>query len=101
MAGTGIRDVLILEIDLVIQKRHDQTRRRTRSPALLPLIAANWIIAVKRALALLVQSSQNRMHVVGKEALAVEDVTQSLGACGDAHGLAVLVLVHLDNGVES
>lgn len=41
------------------------------------------------------------MYVVGKESLVVEDVAESLCAGRDGHGLSVLVLVHLDNGVET
>jgi hypothetical protein len=41
------------------------------------------------------------VHVVGKEALVVEDVTETLCAGMYAHFLVVLVLVHLDDGVET
>jgi hypothetical protein len=41
------------------------------------------------------------VYVVGEEALVVENVAESLGACGYGHGLSVLVLVHLHNGVET
>lgn len=41
------------------------------------------------------------MDVVGKEALRVQDGAEALRARVDAHGLAVLVAVHLDDGVEA
>ena len=41
------------------------------------------------------------MHVVREEALVVEDVAETLRAGVHAHLLVVLVLVHLDDGVEA
>ncbi len=41
------------------------------------------------------------MYVVWEEALLVQDRGQSLRARLDGHRLAVLVSVHLDNGVEA
>ena len=41
------------------------------------------------------------MHVVREEALVVEDMAEALRARVHAHLLVVLVLVHLDNGVET
>ena len=40
------------------------------------------------------------MHVVREEALVVEQMAEPLGAGGCAHGLAVLVAIHLHDGVE-
>ena len=41
------------------------------------------------------------MDIVRKEAFVVENVAQALGTRGHAHGLAVLVFVQFDNGVEA
>lgn len=41
------------------------------------------------------------MHVVGEEALVVQDVAEALCAGVHAHLLVVLVLVHLDDSVEA
>lgn len=41
------------------------------------------------------------MHVVGEEALVVQNVAEALRAGVYAHLLVVLVLVHLDDGVEA
>jgi hypothetical protein len=41
------------------------------------------------------------VHVVGEEALVVKDVAEALCAGVYAHFLVVLVLVHLDDGVET
>ena len=41
------------------------------------------------------------MHVVREEALRVEDGAESLGGGADAHRLAVLVAIGLDDGVEA
>lgn len=93
--------ILILQIDLIVQERHDETRRRASSLTLLPLIAADRIIRVQRALALFIHPAQNRSHVVGKEPLVVEDVAQALRARVHADVFAVLIFVQFDNGVEA
>lgn len=41
------------------------------------------------------------MHVVGEEALVVQDVAETLCAGVHTHLLVVLVLVHLDDSVET
>ena len=98
-AGVGV--VLVLEVDLVVQERCDQTARSTSSTARLALVAAHGIVRVQSAHAVLVQTSKDRVHVVREEALVVEDVAEALGAGVDAHLLVVLVLVHLDDSVEA
>ena len=40
------------------------------------------------------------MDVVGEESFVVEEMAEALRAGGRAHGLAVLVAVHLHDGVE-
>jgi hypothetical protein len=92
--------VHVPEVDLVVQERHDKRRRRACCSALLPLVTADGIVRVQRTLAILIQTSQNCVYVVREESLVVENVAETLGAGGDGHGLAVLVLVHLDDGVE-
>ena len=92
--------VHVLEVDLVVQERHDQRRRRACCSALLPLVTADRVVGVQRTLAVLVQTTQDCVYVVREESLVVENVAETLGAGGDGHGLAVLVLVHLDDGVE-
>ena len=49
-------DILVLVVDLIVQERHDQTRRRARRPALLPFIAPHRIIRIQRPLAILVHT---------------------------------------------
>ena len=93
--------VLILQVDLIVQKGHDQTACGTSRPALFTLVAPHGIITVQRALAFLIQTSKNGVNVVWEEALVVEDVAQPLRARGDGHGLVVLVFVHLDDGIEA
>lgn len=97
---SAARDVLVLEVDLVIQERHDQACCSTGSPALLPLVRAHGIVAVERTLAFLVQAGQDGMYVVGEESLPVENCREPLRTSRDGHGLAVLVLVHLHHGIQ-
>src|SRR5436190_19177719 len=47
-------NILILEIHLVIQEWHDQTRRCTGCSALLPLIRSDRVIAIERSFPILV-----------------------------------------------
>lgn len=94
-------NVLVLVVDLVVEERHDQTAGGTGGSALLPLVAADGVVGVQGTLALIVDTSEDGCDVVGEEALAVQNVAETLGACGDAHGLVVLVSVHLDDGVET
>jgi hypothetical protein len=94
------RLILVLEVDLVVQEWHDERCCRTCCSALLPLVAANRVVGVQCALAVLVQTTQDCVYVVREESLVVEDVAEALRACRHRHGLAVLVLVHLDDGVE-
>ena len=51
-AGVGV--VLVLEVDLVVQERCDQTARSTSSTARLALVAAHGIVRVQSAHAVLV-----------------------------------------------
>lgn len=100
MTHTASRDVLILEVYLVIQERHNQTSSSTASSALFPLVAANGVIRVDGTLALLVQATQHGVCVVREETLVVEDGGETLGACVDAHRLSVAVAVDLADSVE-
>lgn len=100
MALTTARHVLVLEVDLVVQERHDQAGSGARGAAHLALVAADGVVAVDGALAVLVEAAEDGVRVVGEEALAVENGGQALGAGVDAHGLAVAVAVHLAHGVE-
>ena len=96
-----IRLILVLKVDLVVQERHDQARRRTRRATLLPLVRPHGIVAVQRALALFIDPTQDGVDVVREEALVVEDVREALRAGVDRHVFAVLVPVHLHHGVQS
>ena len=100
MTGPRPGDVLIFKIDLIVQERRDQTTRRTGRAALLPLIATDRVVAVQGTLAFLVEAAEEGMDVVREEALIVQQVAEPLCAGGRAHGLAVLVAVHLHDGVE-
>ena len=95
------RNILILEIDLIIQERRDQARRSATSPALLPLIRPNRIIAIQRPFPLLVQPTQDSIRIVRKKALRVEYGRKPLRARIHRHVLAVLVLVHADDCIET
>ena len=95
------RLILVFEVHLVVQKRHDQAGRRSRRPTLFALIATDGVIAVQRALAFVIQTPQNRMHVVGEESLVIKDGRESLGTGFDGHGFAMLVAIHLDYVVET
>nr|POE63607.1 hypothetical protein CFP56_04510 [Quercus suber] len=97
----ALRIILVLQVDLVVQKRHDQTRCRAGRAALLSLIAAHGVVAVQRALAFLVDAAEDGRDVVGEEALLVQDVAQALRARVHRDVLAVLVLVHLHDRVEA
>jgi hypothetical protein len=99
--SAGVRVVLVLVVDLVVQERCDQTARSTGGTARLALVAAHGIVRVQSAHAVLIQTSKDGVHVVREEALVVEDVAEALRAGGDAHLLVVLELVHLDDGVEA
>jgi len=101
MTHTTSRLILVLEIDLIIQEWHDQAGGRTGSTTLLPLVASHRVVAVQRTLAVLIEPAEDGRDVVREEALAVEDVRQALGARRHAHGLAVVILVHLDDVVEA
>jgi hypothetical protein len=101
MACSAAGDVLVLEVDLVIEERHDQTSGSTTSSALLPLVAADGVVTVNGTLALLVQSAQDSVSVVREEASLVQDGAQAFGACIDRHGLVVAVSVHLADGVQA
>lgn len=101
MAHSASRNVLVLEVDLVVQEGHDQTGSRTTSSALLALVASHGVIRVHGSLALLVQTAQHSMCVVREEALSVEDRRQALGAGVERHGLALAVAVDLADGVEA
>jgi len=69
MACSTSRYVLILEVDLIIQKWHNQASSGSSRAALFPLIAADGIIAVQGALSLLVESTQDCVYIVREEAL--------------------------------
>lgn len=95
------RPVLVLKANLIVQERRDKTRRSTRRTARFSLVRADGVIAVQSANAILIHPSQQRIYVEWEETLAVQDRRQSLRTRCDAHGLAVLVLVHLGGGVEA
>lgn len=98
LAGAG--NVLVLEVDLVVEERHDQARGSTSGTALFSFVAAYRVVGVKGTLAVGIDSTKNGVDVVGEETLVVEDVGETLGAGGNGHGLVVAVVVHLDDGVE-
>lgn len=98
---TTPRQILILEVDLVVKEGHDQTRRRAGCATLFPLVTADGVVTVDRTAAFVVQPAENGGDVVGEETLAVENSREALCAGLDAHVLAVLVLVELDDGVEA
>lgn len=95
------RNILILQIDLIIQERHDETRRRASSTTLFPFVTPHGVIGVQRPLAVLIYSAKDSSDVEGEEPLAVEDMAQPLRAGGNAHFFPVLVAVHLHRGVET
>lgn len=99
--GAGVGVVLVLVVDLVVQERRDQTARGASSTARLALVTAHGIVRVESAHAVLVQTAEDRVHVVREEALVVQNVAEALRAGVHAHLLVVLVLVHLDDGVEA
>ena len=98
LATTG--NVLVLEVDLVVEERHDERRSSTSSTTLLSLVTAHRVVGVEGTLSILVDTAQDGVDIVREEALVVEDVTQTLGAGGNSHGLVVAVTVHFDDGVE-
>ena len=101
VTGAAAGDVLVLEVDLVVEEGHDETTGGAAGAGLLALVAADGVVAVDGALALLVEPAEDGVDVVGEEALLVEDGRQALGARVDGHGLAVPVPVHLADGVEA
>ena len=94
------RHILVLEVDLVVEEGHDQTRRGAGGTALFTLVAADGVVGVQRAFAFFVETGEDGVHVVREETLGVEDGGEALGAGFGAHALVVLVLVHLDDGGE-
>lgn len=99
LAASG--NILVLVVHLIVQKRHDQTCSCSSCSAHLALVTPNRVVAEETALSVLVQPAQDRRDVVGEEALLVENGAESLRTGLDAHRLAVLVAVHLDDGVEA
>lgn len=92
---------LVVEVDLVVQERHDQAASRPSGAALLPLVAPDGVVRVHGARPVLGNAAENGVRVVGEEALRVEDCREALRAGLDGDGLPVAVLVHLANGVET
>lgn len=101
MALSAAWYVLILEVDLIVKERHDQTCGGTTSTAHLPFVTAHRIVTVDGALSLLVEAAEDGIGVVGEETLAIEDSRQAFSAGVDGHGLAVAVTVHLADGIEA
>ncbi|KAI6758981.1 hypothetical protein HG531_013977 [Fusarium graminearum] len=93
-------NVLVLEVDLVVEERHDQTARSAACTALLSLVTSYRIIRVYSAPALLVQTAEHRMRIVWEESLAIKNCRETLRASVDRHGLAVAITVDLADGVE-
>merc|ERR1712072_180269 len=74
------RLVHVLQIDLVVEERHDQAAGRTNRATVLPLVAPYGVVRVQRSLTLLIDAAEDGLHVVREEALVVEDVAQPLCA---------------------
>lgn len=88
--------LLILLVDLTVEEGHDQRGSRASSSAELPLIRSYRVIRVHGALSLLVQTSNDGVHVVGEEPLVVEHVLDGSRTRLHLEGLVVLVVVQLD-----
>lgn len=101
VAGAAPGNVLVVKVDLVVEKGHDEARRGAAGAALLALVAADGVVRVDGADALLVEAAEQRVRVVREEALLVENRRQALGARVERHGLAVAVAVDLADGVEA
>lgn len=100
MADAAAGYVLVLEVDLVVEEGHDEGGGGAAGAALLALVAADGVVRVDGAGAVLVEAAEDGVDVVGEEALLVEDGGEPLRAGRDADGLAVPVPVHLADGVE-
>jgi hypothetical protein len=100
VAHAAAGDVLVLEVDLVVEEGHDKTASSTACSALLTLVAADGVVGIHSTLALLIQTTEHCVRVVGEESLSVQNSGQALGAGVDRHGLAMAITVDLADGVE-
>ena len=101
MSHATAGNILILLVDLIIQKRHYQTTRCARRATLLSLVAAHGIITVQGALPFLIQPAEDTRDVEGEEALLIQQMGEALRTRSQRHGLAVLVPVQFHGGVEA
>lgn len=101
VALSAAGNVLVPEVDLVIQERHDQAARSSSSSALLPLVASNRVVGVYSTRALFVKATKHGVRVVWEESLLVENGGEALGTCVEGHWLAMSVAVDLADGIQT
>ena len=86
---------LVLQTNLIVQKRLNQCRRRASSAVCGSLKASNRVVAVNGTNTILIQTGHNVRYIVRKESFAVEHVGDQLSHRVGTHLLAVVVNVEL------
>lgn len=93
LLAVGARDVLVLEVDLVVEEGHDEGGGGAAGAALLALVGAHGVEGVHRAAAVAVEASDDGVHVVREESLAVEQVLDVPRGRSQRQRLVVVVKV--------
>lgn len=88
-----VLNLLVLLVDLTIKEGHDQRSGRSSSSAELSLVRSDRVVRVDGTLALLIETSNDGVHVVREESLVVKHVLNSSGSRLHLEWLVVLEMV--------
>lgn len=99
LAQRHLLDTLhVLEPDLVVKERLEDGSGGPGGSVRLPLIGPDGVETVNTALAFLVQTSNDVVHIVGEESSVVQHRGHHGGYRPRTHLRVVFVLIHLQSG---